>query len=130
MKDRWHSKDEMETRLFSSLEVLFSRYSDNPSSDMSNLKVPLNDLMDALQNAGSEPLNKTEADLIRTELSAIDTSGTGILDGKDLVTFLHGEDENLSGRDSARRGLATAKSGPRQPTRSASELDSSTGDQY
>jgi hypothetical protein len=38
--------------------------------------------MDALQNAGSEPLNKTEADLIRTELSAIDTSGTGILDGK------------------------------------------------
>lgn len=49
----------------------------------------------------------------------------------DLVTFLHGEDENFSSRDSARRGLATAKGGPRQPTGSTSDEDSTrTGDQY
>ncbi|XP_063433911.1 uncharacterized protein LOC143072652 [Mytilus galloprovincialis] len=131
MKNRWNTKDEMENRLFSSLEVLFSRYSDNPSRDMRNLKIPLNDLMDALQNAGSEPLNKTEADLIRTELSAIDTSGTGILDGKDLVTFLHGEDETLSARDSVRKGLATARGGPRQMAKSTGEIERTpTGDQY
>lgn len=88
MKDRWQSKEEIENRLFTSLEVLFSKYSDNPSRDMKNLKIPLNDLMDALQNAGSEPLNKTEADLIRTELSAIDTSGTGILDGKGILVSI------------------------------------------
>lgn len=131
MKDRWQSKEEIENRLFTSLEVLFSKYSDNPSRDMKNLKIPLNDLMDALQNAGSEPLNKTEADLIRTELSAIDTSGTGILDGKDLVMFLHGEDETLSARDSIRKGLSTARAGTRPVTRATEmERQSTTGDQY
>ncbi|VDI29940.1 Hypothetical predicted protein [Mytilus galloprovincialis] len=72
---------------------------------------------------------KTES--IRTELSAIDTSGTGILDGKDLVTFLHGEDETLSARDSVRKGLATARGGPRQMAKSTGEIERTpTGDQY